>query len=147
MFFLFVAICYNYFLNRVPACTTNQGSPQPSGNPATSTNPSEKSGFKCPTCDKVFKRESHLNQHLKVHDNKQWECDVCKKGNYIPYILGIEKYLYTNKIDKLSYSFHHQVFPKETQEIAYWRNSLCLSYLWQVFHFPTILPQAYALPH
>ena len=91
MFFLFVSICYNYFLNRVPACTTNQGSPQPSGNPATSTNPSEKSGFKCPTCDKVFKRESHLNQHLKVHDNKQWECDVCKKGNYI---LGIEKYLY-----------------------------------------------------
>jgi hypothetical protein len=52
-------------------------------------------GFKCQTCDKVFKRESHLNQHVKVHDNKQWECDVCKKTFTTKYFLKKHKRLHT----------------------------------------------------
>ena len=55
----------------------------------------EHPGFKCTTCDKLFKRESHLNQHMKVHDNKQWECDVCKKTFTTKYFLKKHKRLHT----------------------------------------------------
>ena len=55
----------------------------------------EHPGFKCQTCDKLFKRESHLNQHMKVHDNKQWECDVCKKTFTTKYFLKKHKRLHT----------------------------------------------------
>ena len=56
-------------------------------------------GFKCPTpnCEKVFKRESHLNQHVKVHDNRQWECDVCKKVFTTKYFLKKHKRLHTGR--------------------------------------------------
>ena len=55
----------------------------------------EHPGFKCQTCEKLFKRESHLNQHMKVHDNKQWECDVCKKTFTTKYFLKKHKRLHT----------------------------------------------------
>ena len=55
----------------------------------------ENPGFKCQTCEKLFKRESHLNQHMKVHDNKQWECDVCKKTFTTKYFLKKHKRLHT----------------------------------------------------
>ncbi len=54
-------------------------------------------GFKCGVCDKVFKRESHLNQHAKVHENKEWECDVCKKTFTTKYFLRKHKRLHTGK--------------------------------------------------
>lgn len=54
-------------------------------------------GFKCHVCEKTFKRESHLNQHVKVHDNKQWECDVCKKIFTTKYFLKKHKRLHTGE--------------------------------------------------
>ena len=57
-------------------------------------------GFKCPTCEKVFKRESHLNQHVKCHDNRQWECDVCKKVFTTKYFLKKHKRLHTGMYEE-----------------------------------------------
>ena len=38
-----------------------------------------------------------MNQHLKVHDNKQWECDVCKKTFTTKYFLKKHKRLHTGE--------------------------------------------------
>ena len=80
-----------YYLNsRVPECSDVK--PAISEKPESFETPQ---GFKCPTCEKVFKRESHLNQHVKVHDNRQWECDVCKKIFTTKYFLKKHKRLHT----------------------------------------------------
>merc|ERR1712038_1058141 len=38
-----------------------------------------------------------LNQHVKVHDNRQWECDVCKKTFTTKYFLKKHKRLHTGE--------------------------------------------------
>ncbi len=60
----------------------------------------EMHGYKCTVCEKVFKRESHLNQHSKVHDNKEWECDVCKKTFTTKYFLKKHNRLHTGSRHK-----------------------------------------------
>ncbi|BFZ19708.1 hypothetical protein BsWGS_22746 [Bradybaena similaris] len=37
-------------------------------------------GFRCHICSKIFKRSSHLNQHMKVHcTDKSFQCPECSK--------------------------------------------------------------------
>ena len=54
-------------------------------------------GFACTICDKKFKKETHLSQHLQVHEVKQWECDVCKKSFTTKYFLKKHKRLHTGQ--------------------------------------------------
>ena len=63
--------------------------PQPSPQSVT------EGSFACGICDKKFKKETHLNQHLQVHEVKQWECDVCKKSFTTKYFLKKHKRLHT----------------------------------------------------
>ena len=51
--------------------------------------------FKCSQCDKKFKRQTHLQQHLLTHEARQWDCDVCKKTFTTKYFLKKHKRLHT----------------------------------------------------
>ena len=51
--------------------------------------------FSCKVCDKKFKKEAHLNQHVQTHEVKQWDCDVCKKSFTTKYFLKKHKRLHT----------------------------------------------------
>ena len=53
--------------------------------------------FSCGLCDKKFKKETHLSQHMQVHEIKQWECDVCKKSFTTKYFLKKHKRLHTGE--------------------------------------------------
>lgn len=93
MVILTLILLYVTFFQRVQECSSK--SPAPAEKVEDKSNTI--SSTKCHICDKVFKRESHLNQHMKVHDNKQWECDVCKKTFTTKYFLKKHKRLHTGK--------------------------------------------------
>ncbi|XP_049949373.1 zinc finger protein 252-like [Schistocerca serialis cubense] len=54
--------------------------------------------YTCSTCDKSFKKENHLTQHMKTHDGKQWACDVCSKLFTTKYFLKKHKRLHTGEM-------------------------------------------------
>ncbi|XP_040566014.1 uncharacterized protein [Lepeophtheirus salmonis] len=56
-----------------------------------------KSNFQCPQCNKTFKREYHLNQHIKVHENRFWDCEVCLKSFTTKYFLKKHMRLHTGE--------------------------------------------------
>ena len=61
-------------------------------------NPNCDSMFQCHLCDKKFKRQTHLQQHLVTHEPRQWDCDVCKKTFTTKYFLKKHKRLHTGKM-------------------------------------------------
>nr|CAD7462288.1 unnamed protein product [Timema tahoe] len=58
----------------------------------------EERKFACTTCNKAFKKEQHLSQHLKTHDGKQWACEVCNKLFTTKYFLKKHKRLHTGEM-------------------------------------------------
>ncbi|XP_050486669.1 zinc finger protein 525-like isoform X4 [Bombus huntii] len=80
--------------------------------------------FNCPTCGKEFKKEQHVMQHLKTHEAKQWECDVCNKMFTTKYFLKKHKRLHSgempykcnicNKTFTFQQSYHkHRLYHKD----------------------------------
>ena len=61
------------------------------------TNPNGDATFQCNLCDKKFKRQTHLQQHLVTHEPRQWDCDVCKKTFTTKYFLKKHKRLHTGE--------------------------------------------------
>ncbi|KAG8232435.1 hypothetical protein J437_LFUL012865 [Ladona fulva] len=59
---------------------------------------SEEDGCICVVCGKSFKKEQHLQQHLRTHEGKQWECDVCSKLFTTKYFLKKHKRLHTGEM-------------------------------------------------
>ncbi|XP_057325942.1 zinc finger protein 568 [Microplitis mediator] len=55
-------------------------------------------GFNCPTCGKNFRKEQHVTQHLKTHEAKQWECDICSKMFTTKYFLKKHKRLHSGEM-------------------------------------------------
>ncbi|KAG8034612.1 hypothetical protein G9C98_007688 [Cotesia typhae] len=81
-------------------------------------------GFNCPTCGKNFRKEQHVTQHLKTHEAKQWECDVCSKMFTTKYFLKKHKRLHSgempykcnicNKTFTFQQSYHkHRLYHKD----------------------------------
>ncbi|KAH0564351.1 zinc finger protein 585B-like [Cotesia glomerata] len=81
-------------------------------------------GFNCPTCGKNFRKEQHVTQHLKTHEAKQWECDVCCKMFTTKYFLKKHKRLHSgempykchicNKTFTFQQSYHkHRLYHKD----------------------------------
>ena len=58
-------------------------------------NQNSDSMFQCHLCEKKFKRQTHLQQHLVTHEPRQWDCDVCKKTFTTKYFLKKHKRLHT----------------------------------------------------
>nr|CAD7201696.1 unnamed protein product [Timema douglasi] len=58
----------------------------------------EERKFVCTTCNKAFKKEQHLSQHLRTHDGKQWACEVCNKLFTTKYFLKKHKRLHTGEM-------------------------------------------------
>ncbi|XP_046392593.1 uncharacterized protein LOC124160671 [Ischnura elegans] len=58
----------------------------------------EENGCICVVCGKSFKKEQHLQQHLRTHEGKQWECDVCSKFFTTKYFLKKHKRLHTGEM-------------------------------------------------
>ncbi|XP_071440544.1 uncharacterized protein [Hetaerina americana] len=58
----------------------------------------EENGCICVVCGKSFKKEQHLQQHLRTHEGKQWECDVCCKFFTTKYFLKKHKRLHTGEM-------------------------------------------------
>ncbi|KAK3926163.1 Zinc finger protein 2 [Frankliniella fusca] len=54
--------------------------------------------FPCNLCNKTYSKETLLLQHLKSHDSKQWECDVCFKSFTTKYFLKKHKRLHTGEM-------------------------------------------------
>ncbi|XP_076165480.1 uncharacterized protein LOC143145719 isoform X1 [Ptiloglossa arizonensis] len=80
--------------------------------------------YNCPTCGKTFKKEQHVIQHLKTHEAKQWECDVCSKMFTTKYFLKKHKRLHSgempykcnicNKTFTFQQSYHkHRLYHKD----------------------------------
>ncbi|XP_043581684.1 zinc finger protein 83 isoform X2 [Bombus pyrosoma] len=80
--------------------------------------------FSCPTCGKKFKKEQHVMQHLKTHEAKQWECDICNKMFTTKYFLKKHKRLHSgempykcnicNKTFTFQQSYHkHRLYHKD----------------------------------
>ncbi|XP_034950823.1 zinc finger protein 239 [Chelonus insularis] len=83
-----------------------------------------RNGFNCPTCGKNFRKEQHVTQHLKTHEAKQWECDVCSKMFTTKYFLKKHKRLHSgempykcdicNKTFTFQQSYHkHRLYHKD----------------------------------
>ncbi|XP_076638553.1 uncharacterized protein LOC143350348 [Colletes latitarsis] len=83
-----------------------------------------KNKYNCPTCGKTFKKEQHVIQHLKTHEAKQWECDVCSKMFTTKYFLKKHKRLHSgempykcnicNKTFTFQQSYHkHRLYHKD----------------------------------
>lgn len=80
--------------------------------------------YNCPTCGKKFKKEQHVIQHLKTHEAKQWECDICSKMFTTKYFLKKHKRLHSgempykcnicNKTFTFQQSYHkHRLYHKD----------------------------------
>ncbi|XP_058803381.1 zinc finger protein 184-like isoform X2 [Phymastichus coffea] len=52
----------------------------------------------CPTCGKSFKKEHQVTQHIKIHDTKQFECDICSKMFTTKYFLKKHKRLHSGEM-------------------------------------------------
>lgn len=63
----------------------NDNSKQPNTKPA------------CNICGKFFKKEIHLSQHMKAHDEKQWQCTICSKTFTTKYFLKKHRRLHTGE--------------------------------------------------
>ena len=85
---------------------------------------SNENKYNCPTCGKTFKKEQHVIQHLKTHEAKQWECDVCSKMFTTKYFLKKHKRLHSgempykcnicNKTFTFQQSYHkHRLYHKD----------------------------------
>nr|XP_024215129.1 zinc finger and BTB domain-containing protein 24-like isoform X2 [Halyomorpha halys] len=51
----------------------------------------------CNVCGKFFKKEIHLSQHMKAHDEKQWQCTICSKTFTTKYFLKKHRRLHTGE--------------------------------------------------
>ncbi|CAH1402182.1 unnamed protein product [Nezara viridula] len=51
----------------------------------------------CNICGKFFKKEIHLSQHMKAHDEKQWQCTICSKTFTTKYFLKKHRRLHTGE--------------------------------------------------
>ncbi|CAD6222169.1 GSCOCG00000781001-RA-CDS [Cotesia congregata] len=85
--------------------------------------------YPCHLCHKIFKMrgslmEQHVTQHLKTHEAKQWECDVCSKMFTTKYFLKKHKRLHSgempykcnicNKTFTFQQSYHkHRLYHKD----------------------------------
>ncbi|KAK6644569.1 hypothetical protein RUM43_000836 [Polyplax serrata] len=58
----------------------------------------EEKNFKCSICNKSFKREQHLTQHIKTHEGKQWQCTTCNKYFTTKYFLKKHHRLHTGEM-------------------------------------------------
>ncbi|CAG5095515.1 Similar to ZFP28: Zinc finger protein 28 homolog (Homo sapiens) [Cotesia congregata] len=74
--------------------------------------------------DKLIRLEQHVTQHLKTHEAKQWECDVCSKMFTTEYFLKKHKRLHSgempykcnicNKTFTFQQSYHkHRLYHKD----------------------------------
>lgn len=54
--------------------------------------------YPCSLCNKTYSKEALLTQHLKSHESKQWECDVCFKSFTTKYFLKKHKRLHTGEM-------------------------------------------------
>ncbi|KAL1140423.1 hypothetical protein AAG570_000355 [Ranatra chinensis] len=52
----------------------------------------------CQVCGKFFKKEIHLSQHMKAHDEKQWQCTICAKTFTTKYFLKKHRRLHTGEM-------------------------------------------------
>ena len=64
---------------------------------------------------------------MKVHDNKQWECDVCKKTFTTKYFLKKHKRLHTGKLRAMT------IFPKMGHSGALTRTESCQEFVYYLF--------------
>ncbi|XP_014254920.1 zinc finger protein 211 [Cimex lectularius] len=61
-------------------------------------NGQKKPEHSCNICGKFFKKQVHLLQHLKVHDEKQWQCSICSKKFTTKYFLKKHRRLHTGEM-------------------------------------------------